>query len=141
MRPNTPSRIHPSRLLLSPRLSPVPSVDILSSTSAIAGAAVAAIASSDAPAPLTAAAVAIPSGPARTARATTEVAAAALTVAMAVALPRSLAGCFAAAGEWCVTRVCVARVGGVSLLRRYMSKLSARSIWRGHESPGATGIG
>uniref|UniRef100_A0A0E0FTU4 Uncharacterized protein n=1 Tax=Oryza nivara TaxID=4536 RepID=A0A0E0FTU4_ORYNI len=83
MRPNTPSRIHPSRLLLSPRLSPVPSVDILSSTSAIAGAAVAAIASSDAPAPLTAAAVAIPSGPARTARATTEVAAAALTVAMA----------------------------------------------------------
>uniref|UniRef100_A0A0E0C8D3 Uncharacterized protein n=1 Tax=Oryza meridionalis TaxID=40149 RepID=A0A0E0C8D3_9ORYZ len=85
MRPNTPSRIHPSRLLLSPRLSPVPSVDILSSTSAIAGAAVAAIASSDAPAPLTAAAGVAASldGLARTARATTEVAAAALTVAMA----------------------------------------------------------
>jgi len=37
MRPKTPSRIHPSRLLLSPRLSPVPSVDIRSSTSASAG--------------------------------------------------------------------------------------------------------
>uniref|UniRef100_A0A0D9V6C4 Uncharacterized protein n=1 Tax=Leersia perrieri TaxID=77586 RepID=A0A0D9V6C4_9ORYZ len=93
MRPNTPSRIHPSRLLLSPRLSPVPSVDILSSTSAIAGAAVAAMASSDAPAPFTAAGVTASLasleafGLERTARATTEVAAAALTVAMSVALP------------------------------------------------------
>jgi hypothetical protein len=52
MRANTPSRIHPRRLLLRPRLSPVPSVDIRSSTSASAGdAAVTALAaaSSDAP--------------------------------------------------------------------------------------------
>eukprot|EP00268_Persea_americana_P017814 TRINITY_DN1865_c0_g1_i1.p2 TRINITY_DN1865_c0_g1~~TRINITY_DN1865_c0_g1_i1.p2 ORF type:complete len:124 (+),score=29.90 TRINITY_DN1865_c0_g1_i1:394-765(+) len=37
MRPNTPKRIHPRTLLLTPKLSPVPSVLILSSTKANAG--------------------------------------------------------------------------------------------------------
>ena len=37
MRPKTPNRIHPRRLLLKPNGSPVPSVLILSSTRAMAG--------------------------------------------------------------------------------------------------------
>lgn len=37
MRPKTPNKIHPRMLLLRPKGSPVPSVLILSSTSAIAG--------------------------------------------------------------------------------------------------------
>lgn len=37
MSPNTPNRIHPSRLLLNPNGSPVPSVVILSSTRDMAG--------------------------------------------------------------------------------------------------------
>ncbi|KAF2568983.1 hypothetical protein F2Q68_00024809 [Brassica cretica] len=55
IKPNTPKRIHPKRLLLSPKGKPVPSVDILSSTKAIAGllitAVKAAVAAAETPAP------------------------------------------------------------------------------------------
>ena len=55
MRPKTPNRIQPRRLLLSPKGSPVPSVLSLSSTKAMAGldmVAATAAANKDAPIPI-----------------------------------------------------------------------------------------